>query len=138
MCNHRQDYFLSNHIKYHMILILVIYYTVSGVIIRLCCKLNCFSIIIRYISYADQNIIYRLQTTHNTCLFHGTIKNGIKGWHILSNILILCQNSLAKPHWNFVSEPRKKLYGNQSQFDFIPIALTSSNFFFLGLHCATT
>ena len=68
----------------------------------------------------DQNIIYRLQTTHNTCLFHRTIKNGIKEWHILSSILILCQNSLAKPHWKFDSEPRKKLYRNQSQFAFYP------------------
>ena len=58
-------------------------------------------------------------TNYNVCLFHGTIKNGIKGWHILSNILILCQNSLAKPHWKFFSEPRKKLYGNQSQFRFL-------------------
>ena len=58
-------------------------------------------------------------TNYNVCLFHGTIKNGIKGWHILSNILILCQNSLTKPHWKFFSEPRKKLYGNQSQFRFL-------------------
>ena len=58
-------------------------------------------------------------TNYNVCLFQGTIKNGIKGWHILSNILILCQNSLAKPHWKFFSEPRKKLYGNQS-FAFYP------------------
>ena len=58
-------------------------------------------------------------TNYNVCLFHGTIKNGIKGWHILSNILILCQNSLAKPHWKFFSEPRKKLYGNQIQFRFL-------------------
>ena len=58
-------------------------------------------------------------TNYNVCLFHGTIKNGIKGWHILSSILILCQNSLAKPHWKFFSEPRKKLYGNQSQFRFL-------------------
>ena len=25
-------------------------------------------------------------TNYNACLFHGTIKNGIKRWHILSNI----------------------------------------------------
>ena len=38
---------------------------------------------------------YNLQVTNcNVCLFHGTTKNGIKGWHILSNILILCQNSM--------------------------------------------
>ena len=57
-------------------------------------------------------------TNYNVCLFHGTIKNGIKGWHILSNILILCQNSLAKPHCKFFSEPRKKLQF-QSQFRFL-------------------
>ena len=53
-------------------------------------------------------------TNYNVCLFHGTIKNGVKDSHILSNIRILCQNSLAKPHSKFFSEPRKKLYGNQS------------------------
>ena len=58
-------------------------------------------------------------TNYKVCLCHGTIKNGIKGWHILLNILILCQNSLAKPHSKFFSEPQKKLYGNQSQFRFL-------------------
>ena len=123
MCSHTHDYhLLLTHIKYRMILILVIYYTINGVITRLILlNLKCFSTIIQYISYADQNIMYRLQTTHTTCLFHGTIKNGIRGCHILSNELILCQNSLAtKPHWKFVSEPWKKLYGNQSQSAFYP------------------
>ena len=78
-------------------------------------------------------------TNYNVCLFHGTIKDGIKGWHILSNILILCQNSLAKPHWKFFSEPRKKLYGNQSQFRFLsqlhwPRPISSSMDFFVPQH----
>ena len=62
---------------------------------------------------------YNSHTAYNVCLFHGTIKNGIRGWHILLNILILCQNSLAKPHCKFFMEPRKKQYGNQSQFRFL-------------------
>ena len=78
-------------------------------------------------------------TNYNVCLFHGTIKNGIKSWHILLNILILCEKSLAKPHCKFFSEPRKKLYGNQSQFRFLsqlhwPRPISSSLDFFVPQH----
>ena len=67
---------------------------------------------------------YSLQATnytqHMLISWHSQERDGIKGWHILLHILILCQNSLAKPHWKFDSEPQKKLYGNHSQFAFYP------------------
>ena len=59
-------------------------------------------------------------TNYNVCLFHSTIKNGIKGWHILSNILILCQNSLAKPHWKFLVSPGRSFTGTRVSFAFYP------------------
>ena len=82
----------------------------------------------------DQNIAHRLQTATHAFF----VAQSRTGWHILSNILILCQNSLAKPHWKFVSEPRKKFYGNQNQFAFYPNCTDLVQFLLPWTFCATT
>ena len=65
-------------------------------------------------SHSIYNIIHL--RNQPLCLFHGRIKNEIKGWHILSNMLTLCQEIWQSLSCKFNS--KEGCHKRQSQFAF--------------------